>query len=174
MARIAPLEPGEASGMTKELLDLLKSRMGMLLNNIKTLGNSPAALTGYLGFNAGMRNAAIGPQLEELIALTVAYENSSAYCGATHSYIASQMGFDWKEINDARMGISIDPKVNAALGFAKDILRARGALPDETFRNVRAAGFTEGEIVEIIAQVSLSIFTNYVNNAASTDIDLPD
>ena len=42
-----------------------------------------------------------------------------------------------------------------------------------TSRRVRAAGYTDGEIAEIIAHVALNVFTNYFNRAAQTDIDFP-
>jgi alkylhydroperoxidase family enzyme len=38
---------------------------------------------------------------------------------------------------------------------------------------VRQAGFSDGEIAEIIANVVLNIFTNYFNIAAGVEIDFP-
>ncbi len=38
---------------------------------------------------------------------------------------------------------------------------------------VRSAGFTDGEIAEIIAHVALNIFTNYFNNTAGVEVDFP-
>jgi alkylhydroperoxidase family enzyme len=38
---------------------------------------------------------------------------------------------------------------------------------------VRAAGFDDGAIAEVVANVALSIFTNYFTNVAETDIDFP-
>ena len=38
---------------------------------------------------------------------------------------------------------------------------------------VRSAGFSDGEIVEIIAHVGMNIFTNYFNHIAGTVVDLP-
>ena len=35
------------------------------------------------------------------------------------------------------------------------------------------AGYTDGEIAEIVAHVALNVFTNYFNRAAQTDIDFP-
>ena len=34
-------------------------------------------------------------------------------------------------------------------------------------------GFSDGEVVEIIAAVALNIFTNYFNHIAGTEIDFP-
>ncbi len=38
---------------------------------------------------------------------------------------------------------------------------------------VRGAGFSEGEIAEILAHVALNVFTNYFNVAADVEIDFP-
>jgi hypothetical protein len=38
---------------------------------------------------------------------------------------------------------------------------------------VRQAGFSDGEIVEVVAITALNVFTNYLNRVAETDIDFP-
>jgi len=38
---------------------------------------------------------------------------------------------------------------------------------------LRAAGFDEAGIIEIVVNVALNVLTNYVNNVARTDIDFP-
>lgn len=38
---------------------------------------------------------------------------------------------------------------------------------------MRAAGYSESDIVEIIAHVGMNIFTNYFNHVAQTTIDFP-
>lgn len=173
MARIKALNPEQATGRTKELFDIVKSKMGMVPNMMKTLGNSPAVLNAYLGFNAGLNYSSLGGKLGELIALTVANENGCKYCNAAHSFIGGKLGIKGQDITNARNGVSIDPKINAALFFSKEILDTRGAVSNESLQKVRAAGYDDAQILEILAQVSLSIFTNYANILADTDIDFP-
>ncbi|MFC3157232.1 hypothetical protein ACFOEQ_00920 [Chryseobacterium arachidis] len=60
MARIKALNPEETTGKTKELFDIVKSKMGMVPNMMRTLGNSPAVLNAYLGFNAGLNYSSLG------------------------------------------------------------------------------------------------------------------
>jgi alkylhydroperoxidase family enzyme len=38
---------------------------------------------------------------------------------------------------------------------------------------VKAAGYSEAQIVEIVAHVALNVLTNYVNEAFGTEIDFP-
>ena len=46
-------------------------------------------------------------------------------------------------------------------------------MSDEDVRAVRTAGYTDGEIVEIVQHVALNVWTNYVNSVARTEIDFP-
>jgi uncharacterized peroxidase-related enzyme len=173
MARLKAIDPEEATGKTKELFESVKSKMGMVPNMMRTMGNSPAALNGYLAFSAALNSASIGGKLGELISLSIANKNGCDYCNAAHSYVSEKIGLDADAINDARKGTSADPKVNAALVFAKDILNSRGHVTDEDLEKIKNAGYNEAEIIEIVAKVSLSIYTNYINVVAATDIDFP-
>lgn len=53
------------------------------------------------------------------------------------------------------------------------MLKQKGQVSTGQLQAVRGAGFSEGEIAEIIAHVALNVFTNYFNIAADTDIDFP-
>jgi alkylhydroperoxidase family enzyme len=70
-------------------------------------------------------------------------------------------------------GTAENNKTAAALQFAQAVVEKHGQISDTDFQSVRAAGFSEGEIAEIVAQVALNIFTNYFNNVAKTEIDFP-
>jgi len=173
MARIKTVDPAEATGKTKELLDVVKSKMGMVPNMMRTMANSPAVLNGYLGFSSGLATSSLGGKLGELIALTIANENGCNYCNSAHSFVAGKIGVKEEDIADAREAKSVDPKINAALNFSREILNSRGAVSQGALESVRTAGYNDQQIIEILAQVSLSIFTNYVNILADTDIDFP-
>lgn len=173
MSRLTAVNPDQATGKTQELFNVVKGKMGMVPNMMRVLGNSPATLSAYLDFSEGLSHSTLSGKLRELIALTVANVNGCNYCNSAHSFIARKIGLSAQAIDDARRGVSSDAKINAALIFAKEVLSSRGAVSDIAIQDVKTAGYTEGEILDIIAQVSLSIFTNYVNIAASTDIDFP-
>ena len=49
----------------------------------------------------------------------------------------------------------------------------RGHLTDADLQRARAAGLSDGEIVEVVANAVLNIFTNYLNTAGQTEIDFP-
>ena len=78
-----------------------------------------------------------------------------------------------QEIALNRKGESGDAKADAAVRFAVKAVRERGHVSDADLQAVRNAGFTDGQIVEIIAVVTENFFTNLINVVAETDIDFP-
>ena len=60
-----------------------------------------------------------------------------------------------------------------ALQFARKLVVGRGWVNDDDLIRIRRAGFNDGEITEIVANVALHLFTNYFNHVAGTDVDFP-
>ncbi len=173
MQRIAAMNPAEATGKAKQLLDGVQAKIGMTPNLMKTLAAAPAALEGYLNLNAALGSGGLDAKLREQIALTVAQANACEYCLSAHSAIGKMVGLQAEEIAASREARSADAKREAGLQFAQAIVVERGGVSDDTLARVRAAGYTDGEITEIVANVALNIFTNYFNHVAQTDVDFP-
>jgi uncharacterized peroxidase-related enzyme len=135
---------------------------------------SPAALEGYLGLNGALAKGALDAPTRERIALAVAQVNDCGYCLAAHTYLGKNVAkLDLAEMTANRKGGSNDPKAAAAVRFAVEVTKARGHVSDADLTAVKLAGYTEGEIVEIVLHVALNTLTNYVNGVADTDIDFP-
>ncbi|MCY1521420.1 putative peroxidase-related enzyme [compost metagenome] len=73
----------------------------------------------------------------------------------------------------AQAGESADPRTAAALRFALKLVDARGQVNDADVQALRAVGFDDRHIVEILAHVALNLFTNYVNVAFQVPVDFP-
>ncbi len=175
MQTLKALDPETTSGKSKELFNAVQGKLGMVPNMMRTMGNSAAVLKGYLSFSGALGEGILGAKLGELIALTVANANKCDYCNAAHSFIGEKMvHIDTNSLDAARHAESSDPKVRAALTFAKILVDKKGMVNDEDIEDVRAAGFDDAGIAEIIAHVSLNIFTNYFNNTAKVVVDFPE
>lgn len=174
MIRLKALNPDKASGRTKELFTTINDQLGMVPNMMRTMGNSPAFLGAYLNFSTILEQGTLGPRLEELIALTVAEANQCQYCASAHTYIAKNMKkIDNATIQAARTLGKIDAQTDAALKFAHSLVEKRGHVSEAEVKAVRDAGFTEGEVGEIVGHVALNTLTNYFNSAAETVVDFP-
>jgi uncharacterized peroxidase-related enzyme len=174
MQKINALNPDTTTGKSKELFSAIQSKLGMVPNMMRTMGNSPAVLNGYLSFSGALGASSIGAKLGELIALTVANTNNCEYCNAAHSFIGEKLvGIDTNSIDLAKDARSNDQKIQAALTFAKTVVVKKGKVSDADVDAVKSAGYSDGEVAEIIAHVALNIFTNYFNNALGVVVDFP-
>lgn len=175
MQRLTALDPETTTGKSKDLFTTIQGKLGMVPNMFRTMGNSPAVLNGYLSFNAALGEGVLGARLGELIALTVANANSCEYCNAAHSFIGEKLvHIDTKAIADAREGRSADAKTQSALDFARTLVQKRGLVNDADVNALKAAGYMDAAIAEIIAHVAINVLTNYFNNAAKVKVDFPE
>lgn len=173
MQRIPALDPSTASAEVRATLDGVKAKLGMVPKLFLTMSRAPSVLNGYLAFSGAAGQGELPNKLREQIALVTAQTNGCDYCASAHQALGKMAGLKPEEIACSFRGESSDPKAQAALSFAKAVLAKRGTVSDAELAAVKLAGFSEPEVLEIVANVVLNIFTNYVNNVADTEIDFP-
>lgn len=173
MARIAVIDPNSATGEAKALLDVVQASLGAVPNFIRVLANSPAALKAFLGIHHIAGAGLLDPKTRERIALAVAEQNACQYCVSAHTAIGRKAGLDNQEMLANRMGRSSDAKAEAALAFARALVEHSGQVSKAEFDAVRAAGHSDGEIVEIITHVAMNVFTNLLGESTQIEIDFP-
>ncbi len=173
MQRLKSVNPQLAQGRTKELLDTVQQAFGVVPNTARVMANSPAVLDSFLAFSTAMGNARIGGKLHNQVKLSTSEANSCDYCTSILCAIAPSAGLSANDILAGRTGQSEDRRTAAALKFSKAVLESRGKVALQQLAAVRDAGFDDGEIVEIVASVVLGCFTNFLNNVADTELDIP-
>jgi uncharacterized peroxidase-related enzyme len=173
MSRLNQIAPETATDTAKELLQAVKGKLGVVPNMTRAMVNSPAVLDGYLKLSAALGKGKLPARTREQIALAVSQENGCDYCLAAHTAIGKMVGLTADQIRDSRLGTAVDPKLDALIRFARKVNGSRGQVSDWDIEEVRAAGLDDGAIAEVVAHVALSVFTNYFNNVAETDIDFP-
>jgi len=174
MNRITPLDPKTTTGPAKQLFDGVQAKLGVVPNLFRVLGNAPTALAGYLDFGAALGNGGFDAKLREQIALTVAESNQCGYCLSAHTFVGRRVGLNEQEIADARQAKAEGERVDAILKLARSIVVRRGEISEAELDQVRAAGLSEGDVIETVANVALNIFSNYVNHIAGTAVDFPE
>lgn len=173
MPRIQPVDPAKAQGKAKEYLDGIQAKLGGTPNIFKTFAHSPAVGEFYANGSAALGKSTLSAGLREQLALTVAGANACNYCASAHTAIGKKLGVADDELPAALKGQSKDAKTQAALTFAKKAVDAKGKLNDADVKAVKDAGYTEAEVLEIIAVVAFNIFTNYFNHIVDTEVDFP-
>lgn len=174
MTRLTALNPEEVTGKTKDLFNAVQAKLGVVPNMMRTMGNSPVVLEGYLNLSGALSHGKLSAKTGELIALAVSESNSCDYCLAAHTFIGEKLvKADPAVLQAARTGNSTDAKIEAVLQFAKTLISKNGLVNDEDVNKVKNAGVSDAEITETIGHVALNILTNYFNNTANTEIDFP-
>lgn len=172
MNRISIPTTDQAPAASQPLLAAVQRQLGVVPNLMKLVGNSPAALEGYLSLNSALGKGTIGAKTAERIALAIADINGCGYCLSAHTYLGKNVAkLDDTEIAANRDGTSSDPKAAAAVRFATRVALQRGHVSDAELQAVKAAGFNDAEVIEIVLHVALNTLTNYVNEVAQTEID---
>jgi uncharacterized peroxidase-related enzyme len=173
MSRIAIPTRDDAPAASQPVLDAVHKQLGVVPNLYRLVSLSPATLTGLTSLGGALAKT-LDVRTRERIALAVAEVNGCGYCLSAHSYIAANLAkISPDEIALAREGRSNDPKADAAVRFAAAVARSRGHVSDAELAAVRAAGFTDAQVVEIVGVVVENFFTNFLNEVAQTDIDFP-
>jgi len=173
MARLHSVDPASASGKTKELLDAVLRNRGRLPNMVRLMANSPAALSGYVSFAAALAGSALAAEIRDLIAVLVAAHGESDYTLAVASAIARKSGLSDADIAMAQLAQARHPRAAAALCFSESLLEKRGHVSASEVDRLMEAGFSDGEVAEIVAVIVLNIYRNYFNLVAVPEIDFP-
>jgi uncharacterized peroxidase-related enzyme len=175
MSRITTPATVESSpAAAQPSLAAVQKQLGSVPNLFRIVANSPAALEGYLGLSGALGRGSLDVRTRQRIALAVAELNGCNYRLSAHTYLGEHVAKpDATEMAANRDGASAEAKAAAALRFATRLVRARGHVSEADVAAVKAAGYGDAEVVEIIAHVALNTLTNYVNSALGTDIDFP-
>lgn len=173
MPNVNLVDPAAASAAVKPTLDQIKGAFGVVPNMFKAVANSPAGLTSMWSAFGALGGGTLGARLGEEIAVAIANANHCEYCLAAHTALGRKAGASSDEMAAAQIGVSADPRTQAALTFALKVVRDRAAVSADDVATLKAAGFDDEGVVEIIAHVALNLFTNYVNVALDVPVDFP-
>lgn len=170
MQTIPSIQMENTAGASRRLLEDVQQEAGVTSNMIRTIAQSPRVLQGYLEFNRAIAGGKLNPKVREQIALAVAQANQCEYSLAQHSAQARQLGLTEDEILAGRDGRAADSNTDAVLRFAREVVARSG---DASTTELRDMGYSNSDIVEIVAHIALNLFDNYFNLVARTELDFP-
>lgn len=158
---------------SRPLLDTVEAQLGVIPNLFRLLGSSPAVLEGFLGLH-GALGRTLDVKTRNRLAIATASANGCDYCMSAHSYLGANLAkLEEAEMAANRRGRSNDARADAAVAFAFLVAKNRGKVGDAELAAVKLAGFSDAQVVEIVATVALNTLTNLLNNVADTAIDFP-
>ena len=163
-----------ADSITGEILSATQKKMGMVPNMYAGMANNPALLEGYVAAYTSFRNnSGFTPPEQEVVFLSVAYENNCDYCMAAHSFVGDKMTNVPTDVTDAiRNNTEIsDAKYSALSRFARTMTVKRGNPSQEDIDNFLSAGYTQNHILGVIAGIGVKTMSNYFNHVFDTPLD---
>ena len=172
-ARIPLVTPADTTGERQQLLGQIQQAFGATPNMFKAVANSTAALKSMWASFGALGGGVIPAKLGEQIAVAIADRNDCEYCLAAHTALGRKAGASAEEMSAAQAGQSLDARTAAALRFAVAVVNNRAQVDDADVASLREAGYSDEEIVEILAHVALNLFTNYINVAFQVPVDFP-
>jgi uncharacterized peroxidase-related enzyme len=166
MARIEPIDYDQAPGRARELLDELASRGGDPGPMVRAMANAPALLRGYIDLNRAIKRMHVDRRITERISLAVHEWLGCDYCIVAHTRAARELGLDDSDIALAREGTATDPKAAALIAFGQQVIAAPAEVTEAQLDELRALGYTDEQIAEVVGLVSLQFLTGAFNLVA--------
>jgi uncharacterized peroxidase-related enzyme len=171
MSRFLIAEPDAAPSAAQPILKAIDAQMGFVPNTFKAMAANPTVLEAATSLQNTLAKT-LDAKTRNSIALAVSQTNGCDYCLAVHSFVAAKMtGMSDEDITLGRIGGSTDPKRAAAARFAHQVVSSRGKVSDAEIAAVREAGYSDPQILGIVALAVQALLTNYLNNVIDTDID---
>jgi uncharacterized peroxidase-related enzyme len=173
MSRIAIPTLAEAPAESRATLEGVTKRLGWTPNLFRLMALSPNTLTAFVALS-GTLSRTLDIATIEAMGMVVSEGSGCEYCLQSHTFLGMRFAkLDAAELELNRRGQSRDPKRAAAVRFAKAVADRRGKVSDGELDDVRAAGFTDANIVAIAGLTAQFLFTNFMNNIAQVDLDFP-
>jgi alkylhydroperoxidase family enzyme len=157
---------------SKPALEQLQQAFGTIPNLAAVIANSPKLVNALVGVFQQVHSSSLAEQEIQIVLLTDAVANHSTYAVAFHTALALQQGVspDDAEAIRARL-VPKNPRFAAISTLAKTFIEKRGHVSKEELDAFLAAGFSQEQILEVIAVVAASTITNYAGTIADPPLE---
>ena len=175
MSRVSVPSLESATGPTAEIYGQIKKAVGSVPNTFAAIGaHGPAALRAVLAADAVLAAGSLTKRDQETIKLVISGVAGCDYCVAAHSMLGKLAGLKSEVLNQIRDGKPTgDAKRDALIRFVRTLAETSGTVSDDDFAAIKAAGYTDDQLVDISLAFATTVFTNVFNRINDTDIDFP-
>jgi uncharacterized peroxidase-related enzyme len=175
MSRIHTPSVESATGATAEVYDQIRKAAGSVPNAFAAIGaHAPAALKAVLQADGVLAASTLSNQDQETIKLVVSEVAGCDYCVAAHSMLGKMTGLKPDALKHIRAGEPTgDEKRDVLVRFVRNLVKTSGTISDSAFNEIKAAGYSDAQLVDISLSIALIVFTNVFNRINDTTIDFP-
>src|SRR6266404_7364813 len=175
MSRLSVPSFESATGATAEIYSQIKKAIGSVPNTFAAIAaHGPAALKAMLAADTVVAAGTLTKRDQETIKLVISGVAGCDYCVAAHNHLAKLAGIKPEVLKQIRKGQSTgDAKRDVLVGFVRKLAQSSGTVSDEDFAAIKAAGYSDAQLVEISLAFATTVFTNVFNRINDTEIDFP-
>ncbi|EJZ57946.1 carboxymuconolactone decarboxylase family protein [Pseudomonas sp. RSB 5.4] len=173
MSRLTLHTVQSAPEAAKPFLENAQKNSGFIPNLLAVLANAPAALETYVTVSALNGKSELSLAEREVVQLIAATHHGCDFCVAGHTAVALNKAKLPPEVVSALREKATVPveKLETLAAFAREVIATRGKVSDQTFNQFKAAGYTEGNALEVILGISLATLCNFANVFADTPLN---
>jgi len=163
-----------APAASKPLLANSLKAFGMIPGLHAVMAEAPGLLEAYQAVHELFVNSSFDADELTVVWQTINVEHDCHYCVPAHTAIAKSMGVS-DAISDALRNETPlpNPKLEALRTFTLDVVRNRGHVDEPAVQAFLDAGFTRGQILEVVLGLAQKVMSNYTNHLAKTPVDTP-
>jgi AhpD family alkylhydroperoxidase len=162
-----------ADEAAKEPLEVLEGAFGFVPAAAGLMANSPSLInTFFSAFGHFRGKGTFRPDERQVLLLSNAVANGCEWAVAFHTLEALADGVEPPVVEALRRGeLPDDPRMAALSALTCALIENRGHLDEPAVAAFTAAGFTEGQLFEVITGVAISTMTNYAANVARPPLE---
>jgi uncharacterized peroxidase-related enzyme len=175
MSRLSVPNLESDAGPSGQIYAQIKKAIGSVPNTFAAIAaHQPAALKSILAADAVLAASSLTKREQEIIKLVISSAAGCDYCVAAHDHLAQLAGVKPDALKQIRTGQPTgDAKRDALAGFVRKLAQSSGTVSDEDFAAIKAAGYSDAQLVEISLAFATTVFTNVFNRINDTEIDFP-
>jgi uncharacterized peroxidase-related enzyme len=175
MSRLSVPDLASDTGPSGRIYAQIKKAIGSVPNTYAAIAaHGPGALGSILAADAVLAAGSLSKREQEIIKLTISAAAGCDYCVAAHSHLAKLAGVKPEVLKEIRDGQPTgDARHDALVGFVRKLAQSSGTVTDEDFAAIKAAGYSDAQLVEISLAFATTVFTNVFNRINGTEIDFP-
>jgi uncharacterized peroxidase-related enzyme len=175
MPRIRVVEEHEAGGVVAELYEDARESFGFVPDAVKVLSPRPEVAAAVHGLKNVLLGEAstLGRRRADMLATVVSGLNHCEYCATAHAGmlanrkeadpdVAVQLYRDWRKVD-------LDEADQRMMEFAEKLTITPAEVTDEDVEVLRAAGFSDVEVYDIVFLTAYRNFINRVHDGLGAD-----
>lgn len=172
---VRPVPPSEAGAELKPLYDVLRAKYMAVPSSIQAMGSQPHLIASLMKQMRLMeKGVALPARMKDLVNYASAQEFSCSYCIGSAMMILRINGYSEREITSLKSrseAMEFDANTRRLLSFGRLLARNPDRISTADVAEMRAAGFSDEEIISAAALVASSGFSTRMNGVLGVEAD---